>query len=173
VTTTILPLLIGLLAPLIVQADGGTVQLHEASGRFVVTLFTTPDPLRAGLIDTSVLVQDRETGRVILDATVNLVFQPAGSGSPSLRTRATHGEAKNRLLQAATLRVPAPGWWTVRVFVSRGSDEAVLATKLMVMPAAPRLAAIWPLLIFPPLAIVLFALHQALGRRGLRSVCRP
>jgi hypothetical protein len=173
VKTTVILLMIGLLAPLAVHADGGTVQLREASGSFVVTVFTTPDPLRAGPIDTSVLVQDRETGTVILDATVNLAFQPVGGANLQFVTRPTHGQAKNKLLQAATVDVPTPGWWTVEVFVSRGREHAVLATKLLVMPATPRLATMWPFLIFPPFAIVLFALHQTLRRTKLRSVCRP
>jgi hypothetical protein len=164
VKTTVILLMIVMLAPLAVRADGGAVQLREASGLFVVTVFTTPDPLRAGQVDASVLVQDRETGRVILDATVNLAFQSVGG-----TTRATHAQAKNKLFQSATVDVPAPGWWTVQVFVCRGRDEAVLATKVFVMPAAPPLAAFWPFLIFPPFAIALFALHQVLRPSRLRS----
>jgi hypothetical protein len=173
VKTTIVLLVIGLLAPLAVHGDGGTVQLREASGQFVVTVFTTPDPPRAGPIDTSVLVQDRETGRVILDATVNLAFQPVGGANPQILARATHGQAKNKLLQAATVNVPAPGWWAIQVSVSRGREEVVLATKLRVMRAAPRLTTMWPFLIFPPFAIALFALHQTLRHTKLRSACRP
>ena len=157
-------LMIVMLAPLVAHADGGTVQLREASGPFVVTVFAAPEPLRVGPIDTSVLVQDRETGRVILDATVNLAFQPVAGTSPRFQTRATHAQARNKLLQAVTIDVPAPGWWTIQVFVSRDREQAVLATKLLVMPAAPRLATIWPFLILPPFAIALFALHQTLRR---------
>ena len=153
-----------MLAPLVAHADGGTVQLREASGPFVVTVFTAPEPLRAGPIDTSVLVQDRETGRVILDATVNLAVQPAAGTSPRFQARATHAQARNKLLQAATIDIPAAGWWTIQISVSRDGAQAVLATKLLVLPAAPRLAGIWPFLILPPVAIALFALHQALRR---------
>jgi hypothetical protein len=137
-------------APRAANADGGAVQLREASGPFVVTVFAAPEPLRVGRIDTSVLVQDRETGRVILDA-----------------TGATHVQARNKLLQAATVDVPAPGWWTIQVFVCRGREEVVLATRLLIMPAAPRLTTIWPFLFIPPLAIGLFALHQTLRRTEL------
>jgi hypothetical protein len=153
-----------LLTPWAAQADGGTIRLREASGPFLVTVFTSPEQPRSGPVDTSVLVQERETGSVILDATVNLVFQPVAGLGPQLSSRATRGQAKNKLLLAATIDVPAPGWWAVQVFVRRGGEEAVLITKLLVLPAAPRLATIWPFLIFPPFAIGLFAFDQR--RRG-------
>lgn len=154
-----------ILAPVVAQADGGTVRLREASGSFLVTVFTASEQLRAGPIDTSVLIQDQETGRVILDAAVNLALQPMGGPSHRLLSRATFSHANNKLLQAATIDLPAPGWWTVQVFVRRGREEAVLTTNLFIMPAASRLATIWPFLIIPPFAIGLYVLHQR--RRGI------
>jgi hypothetical protein len=133
-----------MLAPIGGHADGGAVHLREASGPFVVTVFTAPEVPRAGPIDTSVLVQDRDTGAVILDTTVNLELQPIGGTDPSSSIRARLGQAKNRLLQTVTIDVPAPGWW-----------------------AAPRLATFWPFLILPPLAVGLFALHQTLRHSRL------
>jgi hypothetical protein len=153
---TILALILNVIA----YADGGAVHLREASGPFLVTFFAAPAALRAGPIDASVLVQDRKTGAVILDATVNLELQPIANRPFPIR--ATLSQAKNKLLQAVTIDVPAPGWWAVKIFVRRDREEAVLATKLFVMPAAPRLASFWPLLILPPFAIGLFALHQTL-----------
>jgi hypothetical protein len=161
-TTTLVAII--MLAPLVAHADGGTVQLRQASGPFVVTVFTAPETLRAGPIDTSVLVQDRETGRVILDAMVNLAFQPAAGAGSRYQGRATHVQATNKLLQAVTIDIPAAGWWTIQISVSRDGAQAVVATKLLVLPAAPRLAAIWPFVILPPVAIALFALHQTLRR---------
>jgi hypothetical protein len=153
-----------MLAPRALHADGGTVQLREASGPFVVTVFTAPETLRAGPIDTSVLVQDRETASVILDATVTLAVGPAAGAGLRFQTRATHAQARNKLLQAAAIDIPTPGWWTMQVSVSRNGAQAVVATKVLVQPPAPQLAGIWPYLILPPVAIALFALHQALRR---------
>jgi hypothetical protein len=161
---TLPTLLMIVMAPLAAHADGGIVQLREASGPFVVTVFTAPETLRAGPIDTSVLVQERESGRVILDATVSLAFQPVAGAGQRFQARATHVQARNKLLQAATIDIPAGGWWDVQISVSRGGAQGVVATKVLVLPAAPRLAAIWPLLILPPVAIGLFALHQTLRR---------
>jgi hypothetical protein len=161
-TTTLLTM--GMLAPLALHADGGTVQLREASGPFVVTVFTAPETLRAGPIDTSVLIQDRETGRVILDAAVNLAVEPAAGTGPRFQMRATQAQARNKLLQAAAIDIPAPGWWTMHISVSRNGAQAAVATKVLVQPAAAQLAGIWPYLILPPVAIALFVLHQALRR---------
>jgi hypothetical protein len=150
------------LAPLAAHADGGAVCLHEASGPFLVTVFVSPDPPRTGPIDTSVLVQDQETGEVFLDATIKLAIHPISGKTPGLLTQATREQATNKLLKASRLDLPDPGWWGLQVFVSRGREEAVLTTKLQVAPATPRVATVWPFLLFPPVAIVLFAIHQLL-----------
>ena len=53
-------------------ADGGRVRLRQDAGSFAITVFTAPEPLAAGTADVSVLVQDRQTGAVLLDASVDL-----------------------------------------------------------------------------------------------------
>lgn len=156
-----------ILAPLVAHADGGAVHLREASGPFLVTVFVAPQGPRVGLIDTSVLVQDRKTGTVILGTTLNLELQPIANTSPPFSIRAALGQAKNKLLQTVTIDVPAPGWWALKIFVRRDREDVVLATKLLIMPATPRLATLWPFLILPPFAIGLFALHQTLQHSRL------
>jgi hypothetical protein len=158
-----------MIAPIGAHADGGVVHLREASGPFLVTVFAAPETLRVGMIDTSVLVQDRKTGTVVLDTAVNLELQPMANTNPPFSIRARLGQARNKLLQNVTVNVPTSGWWAVKIFVRRGREEVVLATKLLIMPAASRLAALWPFLILPPFAIGLFALHQAL--RHSRLLC--
>jgi hypothetical protein len=151
------------LAPLAAQADGGTVCLHEAAGQFLVTVFVSPYPLRAGPADISILVQDRQTGGVVLDSSIKLAIAPVSDKGSPLLTQARRELATNRLLQAARLDLP-PGQSTLNVLVSRGHEEAVLSTTLQVVPGTDRIAVIWPLLLFPPLAIGLFAIHQVLKR---------
>ena len=64
------------------RADGGVVRLREAKGPFLVTVFTAAEPVQDGLGDVSVLVQRRDSGDAILDATVELVFKaPAASAA--------------------------------------------------------------------------------------------
>jgi hypothetical protein len=153
------------------HADGGAVCLREGSGAFLVTVFVAPEPAQAGPIDMSVLVQDRQTGAVILDAKVDLAVRRVGGGDTGLRTRATREQSTNKVLQSGRIDLPTSGLWALRVFVSREGDESVFATILPVSPAAPRLIAFWPLLLLPPLAIALFALHQTLLQRarGMRG----
>jgi hypothetical protein len=146
------------------DADGGTIQLREASGPIIVTVLTAPEVVRVGPMDTSVLVQNRETGAVILDATVNLASNPAAEVSRRVLSRAAHSQATNKLLQAATINVSTPGWWDLEVTVRSGGEEKVFATKVLVAPSAPRWRAIWPFLIVPPLGIGLFVLHETLRR---------
>lgn len=165
--TAIILLMAAPFASPLAHGDGGSIQLHEASGPFLVTVFAMPETLRVGAIDTSVLVQDRETGRVILDATVDLAFQPVGDASRRFLTRASRAQAKNKLLQSVTIDVPVPGWWAVEISVRRDRESATLATKVLVLPAAPRLSTIWPFLAVPPFAIALFVLRETLRRSRL------
>ena len=51
-------------------ADGGAIQYQGDAGSFHITLFTQPPILRAGLIDITMLVQDRSNLNPILDAKV-------------------------------------------------------------------------------------------------------
>lgn len=152
------------LAPLVAQADGGTVCLRETSGPFLVTVFVSPYPLRLGPADISVLVQDQRTGEVVLDPVIKLAIHPVLAKGSHLLTQASSELATNRLLQAARLDFSDPGGWVLNVSVSRGREEAVLSTTLQVAPGTNRIAVVWPFLLFPPLAIGLFAIHQALKR---------
>src|ERR1700733_3156849 len=53
-------------------ADGGTIQFQGDAGSFHVTVFTLPPILSAGLIDVTVLIQDRSKLNPLLDARVLL-----------------------------------------------------------------------------------------------------
>src|SRR5258706_7098552 len=87
------------LAPLVVRADGGAVCLSKISGLFLVTVFASPEPLRAGPIDISILVQDARTGGIVLDATVDLEIQPLSGHIPPIPNPALSEAATTKLLQ--------------------------------------------------------------------------
>jgi hypothetical protein len=147
-------------------ADGGTVRLMQAAGPFTITLFTTPAALGVGLADVSVLVQSRASSAALLDARVSITtVPPPASRALPVTVEATHAAATNKLLYAATVAMPVPGSWTVRVAVSDGGEPAEVSCELPVAPAAAELARIWPYLAIPPLAVALFALHQWLAAR--------
>ncbi len=53
-------------------ADGGTVQFTKAAGPFVVTVFATPSPLRAGPVDISLMIQQSNNQQPLLDCDVEI-----------------------------------------------------------------------------------------------------
>src|SRR5262245_4003621 len=85
-----------------VLADGGTLRVSRVAGPWRVSVFTSPTPLRAGTIDLSVLVQDAKTGQVRLGVPVRVW---ARQDDRDVEAVATHGQATNKLLQAAHLEL--------------------------------------------------------------------
>src|SRR5262249_40289495 len=140
IATTLLVLFV----PRFAKGDGGIIRLRETHGPFSITVFSSPEASSGGLTDVSALIQERESGKVILDADVGLaVSPPDGSalnqsaklcGVPTFPTRsleglnlpttvrATREKAANKLLYSAPLELNAPGTWTLHVLVSRGTD---------------------------------------------------
>lgn len=158
-----------LLLPASAPGDGGTVRLLERSGPFVITVFSAPEPVRVGLADVSVLVQDRAAGTPVLDARVALrAVPPSGVQAPAVRLQATRDQATNKLLYAASFAPGEPGAWDLQVTVQRGPDVAEVRCTLPVARARRGLASIWPYLALPPAVIALYALHAALARRRTR-----
>src|SRR5262249_12747427 len=124
-----------MLAPRIARADGGIVQLREAQGPFLITVFVSPEAVEGGLTDVSVLFKQRKSGDVILDANVSLAVDapadvlnnesdPLCGLSPTavssrlpesafhlLQVRATREQASNKLLYASPLNLDVPGDW--------------------------------------------------------------
>ena len=154
----------GVLAALLVavsaRADGGRLRVRQEAGSFAIAVFTAPEPLAAGPIDISVLVQDGASGDVILDAAVGLEL----SGPGPARTVAARAGA-NRLLKAAVVDVEIPGTWNLAVTVRRGGAVARVSCELPVAVPASPLTAIWPFLAIPPFAVTLFALRGVVRRR--------
>ena len=102
------------------HADGGAVCLREGLGVFLVTVFVAPQPIQVGPINAGVLVQDRQTGEVILDAKVDLAIRRVDGGGPEFLAHATHEQSTNKLLKSGRISLPTPGSWGLRVFVSHG-----------------------------------------------------
>ena len=85
------------------NADGGAVQFEKSAGPFVITVFTTPSPLRAGPIDISLMIRSRNSQQPVLDC--QTVVQLRKEGAMSIRSEATREAAQNKLLYAAPLKV--------------------------------------------------------------------
>jgi hypothetical protein len=151
------------------HADGGLVRNSATQAGLVVTLFTSPTPLRAGLADVSVLVQDATTGDTVLDAQATLRIEPEHEGAMPETIRLTRAAATNKLLQAATVRLPVPGRVRLIAEARRGAARAAVVATVTVAPPRPPLLALWPYLALPPLVVAIFVVHQILRRRASRT----
>jgi hypothetical protein len=159
-----------LLATGAAYADGGTVRIREEAGAFRITVFSAPEPLRAGNADLSVFLQRRDSETPVLDA--NIVIQLAGPPPAApIQARATRDAATNKWFHAALVEIPSAGIWTLRVTVQSGADTAEVTGRMLVAPRTPPLLALWPYLALPPLAVGAFALREWLRRR--RAPLRP
>ena len=142
-------------------ADGGAVQLHEESGPLSITVFASPSPLRAGLVDFSVLVQDRESLESVLDAVVAIQLSHEAS---TITASAAHAQAQNKLLYAATVNLPDPGDWKYSVTVQHGANRATVSGSTPVAGAQEGISSHWAVIAFAPLCMLIFGLHQFLSR---------
>jgi len=147
-------------------ADGGQVRSSEIVGDFRVTVFTSPQPLRAGPVDVSVLIQHAETGEVATVAKATVELACTGKSVPPLRAMATPEAATNKLLRSALFDLPARGEWNVAV--NTELPDGVSHVAQFVVEAAPPLPAwltLWPWMAWPVVAIVLFVIHRRLVAR--------
>ena len=171
------------------RADGGVIRLRQAKGPFLVTVFTAAEPVQEGLCDVSVLVQQRDSGDAMLDATVELVFtapaasaaEPVGqlcgasrawllgrSAKPAqaqLTVPACRSLASNKLLYAAPIRFGTAGRWQLEALIKRRSDTVEVACSIPVGSPPRRLISLAPYLAVPPLLVALFVLNQYLRRQ--------
>jgi hypothetical protein len=153
------------------QADGGTVRASERSGERLVTVFTSPTPLRAGLIDVSVLLLDANTGTPLSD--VPVIVEAVSADSRRRFTRGASKEAAtNKLMCAAELEL-TPGKWHLNVFVGDSATSWPIGFDVDVAePIAPWIdTGLW--IAWPFAAIGLFAVHRMLVGRRSRKPARP
>jgi hypothetical protein len=181
--------LLVLFVPRFAKGDGGIIRLREVQGPFSITVFSSPEAASGGLTDVSALIQERESGKVILDADVRLaVIPPDGAAlnqsdkfcaAPATGTRqglnspasvrATREQASNKLLYSAPVELNVPGNWKLHVIVSRGTDTARFDCLLPVALSSGKLIGLLPYLLLPPLVVAAFALNQWLRRQSLQS----
>ena len=148
-----------------VYGDGGTMLLHQDAGPFAITLFAAPQPLRVGVADLSVMVQDRTSEEVLLDPAIDLTV---AEGASQETVRLARGQVSNRLFQAATVHFSKAGKWRVTLLVRRGNDAATLSTECTVEPDRSRARVVWFYVLLPVGIILLFVLHQRLKSEGVR-----
>lgn len=144
-------------------ADGGRLRFRRPGGPFIVTLFTTPDPLTTGRADFSVAVERSGTPGLVEDAHIDFILTPAASHGRQLVFHASHAQATSKWLQAANFSIPARGLWRVTVVVRRGGQTGQCSGEVRVGRARTR-DLMWDILPVP-LAALLFVLHQNLKEK--------
>jgi hypothetical protein len=140
--------------------DGGAMLLHQDSGPFTITLFASPQPLRTGMTEISVMVQDRPSGQVLTDPTIDVTLNQESA------MRLAPGKAGNKLMQSAELQLSRAGRSQVEVVVRRGNDVARLTAQFNVEADHSRAALVWFYVLLPAVAVVLFAILQRLKIRN-------
>lgn len=168
-----LALAVALVAPTLrppaARADGGVVRARADRGTLTITLFTSPTPLRVGEADVSVLVQDRASGAVLFDAAVEVRLESLDGAAATPSVQLSRQAATNKFLQAATVRLAAPGRFRLLATVQRGDERAAVAAEVEVAPPLPALLALWPYLALPPVVVGFFLIHRWLRRRSFGS----
>ena len=145
------------------HGDGGTMLAHQNAGAFTISLFAAPQPLQVGTADFSVLVQDRSSGEVLLDPSIDLTV----AGDTTVRL--TRGQVNNRLLQSATVHFSSPGKRRLTLAVRRGSEVAQLTTDCTVERDRSRSTLVWFYVLLPVGIILLFVIHQGLKLRSQKA----
>lgn len=141
-----------------VFADGGSVLIHQQSGLFLITVFGAP---QVGTTDFTVLVQNASDRSPILDATVQLRIAHS-------TVRATHNQATNKLLYAASVYLPSAGRYSLQVNVRLNGQLGSISGNIDVAPAPVPWLAYWPYFAIVPATILLFALNHWLKARRVR-----
>jgi hypothetical protein len=174
-----------------VYADVGVIRLHAAQGSFVVTIFTGADPVQASPADVSIVVQNRNSNDILLDASVDLIFKPPGTSvfkptealcgpsafgafdraTPSHITSftipASHRLAANKLFYVALVKFDASGNWQMEALVKYGTETATFTCNIPVGSKQHQFATLAPYLALPPLIVALFVTNQLV--RGPKS----
>jgi preprotein translocase subunit SecG len=110
--------------------DDQVVRSVQQSSTLAVSLLA-PHELVAGTNNFAILVQDRTSQDVILNAWVELAAYSAAAQVP-VKAQANSGDSQNKLLQSAELNLPSAGNWTLKITVQRGSEQTDFSVPLQV-----------------------------------------
>lgn len=149
----------------VVLADGGRVVLMERQGAYRISVFTSPDPLRAGPIDISVLLQDAETGMPITNPQVNVSLTPSSGRGRTIHAVATNATATNKLLSAALVELPEPGLWDIEIACLAEHGPARVQFMTDAGPRSARGVNVWPWFSWPACVVVVYGIHRRLISR--------
>src|SRR5215467_6552917 len=138
----------------VASSDGGVLQFTRSAGSFIITVFTTPSPLRAGPVDISLMIQSSENQEPVLDCVASVQLRKEGSSS--IGSEATHQVSQNKLFYGAPLNITESGVWELEVTIWHGDASVRVTAPITVAPSNPVLFGYWRSLAAPPVFISLF-----------------
>jgi len=144
------------------RGDGGALRLSQRIGGRMVSVFTSPTPLRAGRVDVSVYVQDAASADPIGRAEVFVTAAPLDRHGESIRRRATVDQATNKLFQAAEFDLPEAGRWRFSIEADDPRQPGTLSFEADLAGPPPRWRALAPWIGWPWLVIAAFISRQFL-----------
>lgn len=160
-----LGLVLTFVLPTLCQADGGTVRHSEKHGPFHVTIFTSPNPFRAGPVDVSVLVQDATTRKPIQHLPVKLKLANRSLPKVTQSLPMTHTDSTNKLFYSAKFELPEAGVWLMSVDI-QGANSVTVPFEVSAVKKLPRWIELWPWIVLPIVPMVLFLIHQIRRQRA-------
>ena len=137
----------------------------ERQGPYRISVFTSPDPLRAGPIDISVLLQDAETGMPITNAQINVSLTPSTGRGRTIHAVATNAAATNKLLSAALVELPEPGLWDIEIACLAQHSAAQVQFRADAGPRSAGWLNVWPWFSWPAGVVIMFVVHRRLVSR--------
>ncbi|HLI61924.1 MAG TPA: cytochrome c oxidase assembly protein [Terriglobales bacterium] len=144
--------------------DDQALRFRGQSGAFAVSVFAPSGDLETGASDFSVLVQDANSQGVLRDATVDLYAQEVAGPQRTGPVRATSEDAENKLLQSASLNLPAEGEWKVSIVVRRGAQRADFSLPVRVVRPEGGKSLPWPYLVLLGFSVVLWLTYYSRNR---------
>jgi len=154
------------------RADGGMVRLVEQHGDYRISVFTAPNPLRAGPVDVSVLVQDA-AGQVVREAEIAVTLTTPDRPGESIHAVATTEAATNKLLRSAMVELPEQGEWNVQVVCVTPRGNVQTGFAIEAGPPLPPWLTVWPWFTWPVVAVLLFGVHRRLAARKSLTLEKP
>lgn len=160
--------LIVALLPAGANADGGAVQALEQSGGLQIAVFTSPNPLLAGPVDLSVMVQDAQSLAAV-DAEIDVAITPRERPYAAVQLPATEQAATNKLFRAVLVDLE-PGWHDVEVRCRTAKRDGTVRFAMRVGAAPGESSILWPWYAWPAVPVVLFAAHRVYARSPRRRL---
>ncbi|QDU63875.1 hypothetical protein Pan216_47560 [Planctomycetes bacterium Pan216] len=149
--------------------DGGTVRAVEEVDGLRLTMMTSPEPPRAGVVDISLLLQDGASGKAILDRELVVRVWPEGDARRGDLVAATHAAATNKLLYSALVEIPRAGDWNIAAVADTKAGTIEATTSIEIQPPLPAWTELWGWIALPLVPIALFLHHVTSRGRDKRT----